>query len=76
MAGNPVGIVADVAQAGFELAGYEKVGKQVGKGGNVISGAVIGAAVAGPPGAVLGAAGGFIIWGIGEVVGGVVDHYF
>ena len=75
--GNPLSvIVVDVAQAGLELLGYKKYGKIVGSGGNVISGAVTGFAVAGPPGVVLGAAGGFIIWGIGEVVGGVVDHYF
>ena len=71
---NPVGIVADVAQAGLELTGNKEVGKAVGKYGNIASGAMMGAAVGGPVGAAVGALGGFAIWGIGEVVGGLVGR--
>ena len=30
----------------------------------------------GPPGVALGALGGFVIWGAGEVIGGLVDRAF
>ena len=69
---NPLGIVADVAQAGLEVAGMEETGKKVGKYGNIASGVMIGAAVGGPPGAVFGAVGGFAVWGVGEIVGGLI----
>ena len=74
-AANPVGIAADVIQAGCELYGYEKVGKQIGMGGNIAAGAMMGS-VGGPAGAVVGALGGLLIWGAGEVVGGVIERVF
>ena len=52
-------------------AGYEKAGKAVGMTGNMAAGAMFGA-VGGPPGVVLGAIGGFALWGVGEVTGGLV----
>ena len=73
---HPVGIGADVAQAGLEYMGYEDAGKTVGAGGNVLSGALIGATVGGPPGAAVGALGGFVIWLGGEVAGGLVERAF
>ena len=71
---NPLGIGADVVQAGFEMAGMEETGKKVGKYGNIASGVMVGAAVGGPPGAVIGAAGGFVLWGAGEVAGSLMGR--
>ncbi|XP_019850736.1 PREDICTED: uncharacterized protein LOC109581234 [Amphimedon queenslandica] len=71
-----IGLAADVAQAGLEYHGYEKEGKVVGATGNVASGALLGGVVAGPPGIAIGALGGFLIWGGGEVVGKVIDKTF
>ena len=71
-----IGLAADLAQAGLEYYGYEKTGKTVGVTGNIASGALIGAGIGGPPGAAIGALGGFIIWGAGEVVGKVIDKSF
>ena len=72
---TPLGIGADMAQAGLEWAGHKEVGKAVGITGNIASGALMGAPF-GPPGAVLGALGGFAIWGAGEVIGGLVGRAF
>ena len=72
---TPLSIGSDVAQAGFEWFGYKKIGKTVGVTGNITAGAIVGSA-AGPPGAALGALGGFLVWGAGEVVGGLVDRAF
>ena len=72
---NPVGIGADIAQAGLEYMGKEKVGKAVGMTGNIAAGAMLGS-VGGPPGAVVGMLGGFLVWGAGEVVGSVIDYAF
>ena len=72
-AATPVGIVADVAQVALEYAGHKKLGKTVGCGGNVASGAMLGA-VAGPPGVVVGAVGGFLLWGAGEAFGYLIDQ--
>ena len=72
---TPLSIGSDVAQAGFEWFGYKKIGKTVGVTGNITAGAIVGS-VAGPPGAALGALGGFLVWGAGEVVGGLVDRAF
>jgi hypothetical protein len=72
---TPVGVVADLAQAGLEYAGHKEAGKFVGVTGNITSGALMGAPF-GPPGLALGALGGFVIWGAGEVVGGLVDRAF
>ena len=72
---NPISIVADVAQAGFEICGYKKVGKTVGATGNIVGGAVAGS-IAGPPGAAVGAVVGLGIWMTGEVVGGLVKKAF
>ena len=74
---NPIGVVADVAQAGLEVAGYEKAAKPVGGAGNVIGGAIMGAVVGGPVGAAVGGAvaGGIWAateigaWGIGRLAG-------
>lgn len=71
-----IGLAADLAQAGLEYHGYEKTGKTVGVTGNIASGALIGAGIGGPPGAAIGALGGFIIWGAGEVAGKVIDKSF
>ena len=73
---HPVGMAADVAQAGLEYLGYEDIGKKVGVAGNVTSGILLGAAVGGPPGAAIGAFGGFVVWGVGEVTGGLVERAF
>lgn len=73
-AANPLGIVADVAQAGLEVAGRKETGKKVGKYGNIASGAMMGGVVAGPPGAVFGAAFGFALWGTGEIVGNLIGR--
>jgi len=72
---NPVGIGADIAQAGLEYMGMEKVGKAVGMTGNIAAGAMLGS-VGGPPGAVVGMLGGFLVWGAGEVVGSAIDYAF
>ncbi|XP_019860753.1 PREDICTED: uncharacterized protein LOC109589072 isoform X1 [Amphimedon queenslandica] len=75
-AATGVGLVADLAQAGLEYYGYEKEGKAVGATGNLASGALFGAAIAGPPGAAIGALGGFMIWGTGEFVGKFIEKSF
>ena len=74
-AATPLSIGADLVQTGLEWAGYKEVGKTVGVAGNIAAGAMAGS-VAGPPGAALGALGGFLVWGAGEVVGGLVDRAF
>ena len=66
---HPIGMVADGAQAGLELLGYEEAGKKVGVLGNAAGGAVAGFAVAGPVGAGIGAATGTAVWFVGEVAG-------
>lgn len=71
---HPVGIAADIAQAVLEYTGHERIGKSVGVTGNIASGALLGAAVAGPPGAAIGLFGGFLVWGVGEVTGGLVER--
>lgn len=72
---TPLGVGADLAQAGLELLGYKEVGKAFGVTGNIASGALMGAPF-GPPGVALGALVGFVTWGGGEVVGGLVDRAF
>ena len=69
-------IAADVAQAGLEHFGYEDIGKTVGTVGNVVSGIFVGAAVGGPPGAVIGGFCGLLVWGVGEITGGLVKRAF
>jgi len=71
---NPAGLVADVTQTGMELAGYEKAGKTVGMLGNIGTGAVSGAMIAGPVGLTVGALAGFLTWGAGEVTGAVIQR--
>ena len=68
MGANPVGIVADVAQAGLEMTGNKEVGKAVGATGNVASAAAIGFTTGGPVGAAVGAAAGLAFWGAGEML--------
>lgn len=75
-AANVIGVAADITQAGLEYCGYENAGKKVGMTGNIASGAIFGATVGGPPGAAIGAFGGFLIWGAGEVVGDIIDKAF
>ena len=70
---NPAGIAVDVAQAGLEFIGYEKIGRQVGMWGNIGTGAVTGVAIAGPVGAPIGALVGFGTWAIGEVFGEAIE---
>ena len=57
----------------YYCAGHDKAGKTVGATGNMAAGAMLGA-VGGPPGMVLGAIGGFALWGVGEITGGLVDR--
>ena len=68
------GMVADVAQAGLEATGHKQIGQNVGKWGNIGTGAMAGAAVAGPVGAPIGALAGFGTWLIGEAAGQAVEH--
>lgn len=68
---NPMAIVADVAQAGLEMAGHKEAGKAVGASGNIAAGAILGS-VAGPPGAAVGAMAGLGVWALGEGVGYVI----
>lgn len=68
MGANPMGIAADLAQAGFEMTGHKEVGKAVGATGNMASGAMAGFLTGGPPGAVLGALAGLTYWGVGEAL--------
>ena len=68
MGANPVGIAADLAQAGFEMTGYKGVGKAVGATGNMASTAMAGFVTGGPPGAVLGALAGLTYWGVAEAL--------
>lgn len=70
---NPVGIAADVCQAGLEVTGHKEAGKSVGVLGNMASGAMIGGATFGPPGAVVGAMGSLALWVGGELVGHGVE---
>lgn len=69
IAGNIVGIVADVAQVGLEVADHEKAGKAVGLTGNVASGALTGFALEGPAGAAVGAIVGAGLWAGAEWIG-------
>ena len=71
-----IGLISDLAQGGLEYAGYKEEGKAVGKYGNIVSGAMIGGATAGPPGAAVGALAGFGLWVAGEATGAVVDWMF
>ena len=71
---NPAGMVADVAQAGFEITGYKEIGRQVGLWGNFGAGLVAGVAVGGPVGAPIGALVGLGTWVIGEAVGETIEE--
>ena len=73
---HPAGVAADVAQALLEYKGYEEEEKKVGIGGNVLSGILFGGTVGGLPGAAVGALGGFMMWLVGEVTGGLVERAF
>ena len=70
---NPAGYVADAAQVGLEVIGHKKMGEDVGLYGNIGTGAVAGAIVAGPLGAIVGACMGCGTWLIGEAVGRAVE---
>ena len=69
-----VGIAADFAQIVLEATGYEKAGKAVGVGGNIAAGALTGFSVGGLAGAVNGSLSGLVVWGMGEVAGGLVER--
>lgn len=73
--GNIVSVAADAAQTYLEYEGYEKTGKAVGAAGNIATGILFGGAAGGPIGAALGGAGGFLVWGTGELFGAIVDAY-
>lgn len=66
-AATSIGVVADFAQAGLEIAGYREAGRYVGASGNVVSGVAVGFAVGGPVGAGIGAAAGYGVWFAGEL---------
>lgn len=66
---NPVGIIADITQAGLEMSGYKEIGKAVGATGNMASTAMLGFVAGGPLGAAVGAIVGLGFWGVGELVG-------
>ena len=65
---NPAGIMADVVQVLFEVAGMSTPGKLVGASGNIFGGAVAGSIVGGPVGALVGAGVSGGLWGLGELV--------
>ena len=66
---NPAGIVADVAQLGFEATGNKRAGRMVGLSGNVIAGVTAGGIVGGPAGAAVGGVASAALWGFGEMIG-------
>lgn len=66
---NPVGYAGDVAQLVLEQTGHPNCGKAAGAGGNLISGAMTGGALGGPPGALVGGLAGLGLWFGGEVLG-------
>ena len=59
---GPVSLGADIAQYGLEFAGFKKTGKAIDVAGNIARGALLVGSIAGPPGAAVGALGGFIFW--------------
>lgn len=71
-----IGIIANLIQYGLEWKGYKKTGKAVGLLGNVAAGAVVGGISGGPIGAVVGGVGALVAWGIGEIIGGIIDWLF
>ena len=73
---NGIGIAADIIQSILEWKGYKKTGKAVGLLGNVAVGAVVGGITGGPIGAVVGGVGGLAVWGIGEIIGGIINRLF
>ena len=70
---SPLSFAADLAQTGLELAGYNEAGQTVGMAGNIAGGALLGS-IAGPPGAAVGALGGFVVWLLGEAAGRVIEE--
>ena len=66
---NLGGAVADIVQTVLECLGLPRTGKLIGASGNVLSGVVGGAGVAGLYGAILGAAISGGVWWFGELVG-------
>ena len=63
-----VGFVADITQARCECTGLDTPGRIVGAVGNIIYGAMVGYAVAGIKGAIAGAALGWLLWGVGQLI--------
>ena len=68
-ASHPIGLAADAAQIILEMYGYEKTGKFVGAGGNILGGILAGATCGGMPGAIVGGPAGAFV---GGVIGGVM----
>ena len=77
---TPWALAADAAQFGLEATGHETAGKAVGASGNIVFGAMAAGAIAGPPGAVIGAVVGGGIWvfgeKIGDAAGSVIDWFW
>ena len=77
---TPWALAADAAQFGLEATGHETAGKAVGASGNIVFGAMAAGAIAGPPGAVIGAVVGGGIWafgeGLGNAAGSVIDWFW
>ena len=67
---NPASLAADLAQIGFEIA---ETGKAVGKYGNIGTDAVAGTMISGTVKFAVGAFGGFLTWGVGEVTSDVMQ---
>ena len=59
---GPVSLGADMLQCGLEIAGFKKTGKAIDVAGNIARGAFLVGSIAGPPGAAVGALGGFVFW--------------
>ena len=75
MAAKYLGIGADLVQLGLEITGHKELGRITGIGGNIAAGVMVGY-VAGPGGAAIGTFGGFMVYGIGELVSGLVNRCF
>ena len=70
-----MGVVADLAQSGLQMAGYEETGKAVDAMGNIFSGVMTGFSIGGPAGAVVGGAAGLGLWTGGETIGRCMDYF-
>ena len=71
-----VTVIADLAQEGLKLIGYEDAGMIIGGAGNVATFTAFGYIGHGPRGLVVGALVGFLVWGAGEITGSIIEHVF